>query len=96
MILALNKNKELELNMGLKITNFDIAKANRYIVQENKRNVMNDDHIKEIDVGNMSNNVTKKLNESPDFHLNGELTINDAFIGRGKKIKLISRMPKVI
>jgi hypothetical protein len=69
---ALQCNHELEFNIGLMLTNFDIDKAKRFIVQEDKKNKMSKKYIKSLDDTNYSGMIVTKINEKS--YLKGKIT----------------------
>lgn len=82
---AVNTNKDINFRIGVILTNFDIQKARRFIVQEDKKNPINKEHIKNIDVDNMANKVVNRLNQDGNFLLGGEITTDKKLITANKK-----------
>ena len=63
---ALTKSKDIDMNIELRITNFDLQKARRFIVQEDKQRKMDISHIQRLE-HNYINKLMEILNEKSDF-----------------------------
>lgn len=63
---AFLKSNEIEMNIELRITNFDILKARRFIIQEDKQRKMNLEHIERLEE-NYINKLLKSINDNSDF-----------------------------
>lgn len=77
---ALMKNsidETFDYNMIVNIVNFDEEKANRFIVQEDKRNKMNSNHIKSLDTSNPAHMIVKRLNEDSTSYICGQIGRED-------------------
>lgn len=77
---ALMKNsidETFDYNMVVNIVNFDEEKANRFIVQEDKRNKMNSNHIKSLDTSNPAHMIVKRLNEDSTSYICGQIGRED-------------------
>ena len=75
IIEAIQQNPELKYITGVYITNFDVNKAHRLIVQEDKKNKINRKYIKTLDLDNCSNKIATKLNEDSRSYLSGKISI---------------------
>jgi len=80
---ALNENQKLEFKIGVIITHYSIEKAQRYIVQEDKRNKINTKYIKSLNVDNKNSIVVKKINESYKSNFKGKITTDNVKIKSG-------------
>jgi hypothetical protein len=58
------ENPEIEGTMEVRITNFNIDKCHRFIVQEDKKNKIDKRYIQTLNVENLENKVVKLLNEN--------------------------------
>jgi hypothetical protein len=70
MINAVSVNPEVQYITAVNITNFDIEKARRFIVQEDKKNKIAKKHI-EAYKETLENAIVRKINESPNCDLRG-------------------------
>jgi len=84
MIYAVQENPNVEFRTGVSITNFDLDKARRYIVQEDKKNKMNKKYIKSLNSDSISNLIVKKINENSNSYLKGLVSFDDFMIKKGK------------
>lgn len=71
---ALTINPNLDFNMELRIVNFDVAKAQRFIIQKNKQNKIAEMHLKSWQQEKLENQVVKKLNESTNNEMQWKIT----------------------
>lgn len=65
------RNPEFNYNFGMKIMNFDEAKANTYIGQEDKRNKISVVHSKSLDATNPVNIIVERVSKNPNSSLKG-------------------------
>jgi hypothetical protein len=79
MINAVMINPEVQYITAVNITNFDIEKARRFIVQEDKKNKIAKKHI-EAYKETLENAIVRKINESPNCDLKGKITTNGRLI----------------
>ncbi|SDG19041.1 DNA-sulfur modification-associated [Thermoanaerobacter thermohydrosulfuricus] len=79
MINAVSVNPEVQYITAVNITNFDIEKARRFIVQEDKKNKIAKKHI-EAYKETLENIIVRKINESPNCDLKGKITTNGRLI----------------
>jgi hypothetical protein len=79
MINAVSVNPEVQYITAVNITNFDIEKARRFIVQEDKKNKIAKKHI-EAYKETLENAIVRKINESPNCDLKGKITTNGRLI----------------
>lgn len=77
---AVKNNPNIKMNMGVTITNFDIDKARRFIVQEDKKNPIDKKYIQSLDSERLSNMIVQKLNERSDSELRGKIATDSAAI----------------
>jgi hypothetical protein len=92
MMNAYRINSSITLTTGIMFTNFDVPKAQTFIVQEDKRNQISKKYIKTIDYNNLSNLITKKINESPNSYLKDKITVNSIYIKSGQALILQDKL----
>lgn len=93
---VLEENPNLNLMFGLYITNFDVDKARRYIIQEDKKNKINSNYIKSIDNDNLVNKVVTKINESSNSDLRGKIVDEQHIINAGIGLVISSTLRSTI
>jgi hypothetical protein len=86
MIYALSEYPECNYITGVNITNFDIDKARRYIVQEDKKNKMSSKYVKSLSSDNYSNMIVNKLNEDSRSYVRGKITSNSMLLKQNQFI----------
>jgi len=86
MVFAILENPEINYVTGVNITNFDVDKGRRFIVQEDKKNKINKKYIKSIDVDNISNRIVNKLNEDSRSYLKNKITVNNNILKNSSMI----------
>lgn len=96
IIEAVKENPEIEYITGVMVTNFDIPKAQRYIVQEDKKNKISSKHIKSLNVDKPSNLIVKKINENSNSYLSGKVTTNKLIIKKKQALVLFDVLSDVI
>ena len=79
IIEAVANNPEIEETIAVYITNFDIDKCHRFIVQEDKKNKIDKKYIQTINVEEIENKIVKILNERSGSELMGRITTNITF-----------------
>lgn len=79
LIETVAENPEIEGTIEVRITNFNIDKCHRFIVQEDKKNKIDKKYIQTINVEELENKVVKLLNERSDSELMGKITTNIIF-----------------
>lgn len=79
LIEAVSDNPNIEGTIEVRITNFNIDKCHRFIVQEDKKNKIDKKYIQTINVEELENKVVKLLNERSDSELMGKITTNITF-----------------
>lgn len=77
LISSVAKDENFDYNMVVNIMYFDEEKANRYIVQKDKRNKINPNHLKSLDTQNPVNMLVKRLNEDSSSYLCGHIGRED-------------------
>lgn len=87
---------EINYTTGVVITNFDIDKAQRYIVQEDKKNKMSKRFIKYLNKDSKANIVVRKINEDSYSDLNGKIVTDKKFIRYGNALTLTDVMQQGI
>lgn len=70
---ALKLNPDLTGRMMVYFTNFSVDKARKYIVQEDKRNKINNAYIKSLDI-NLYSTLINAINTDKDSELEGKIT----------------------
>jgi len=70
---ALQHNKNIDFKIGVNITNFDVDKARRFIVQEDKKNKINKTYIKSLDSDNFNMMICHKINDNHSSLLKGKI-----------------------
>lgn len=73
------ENPDIEGIWEIRITNFNVDKCHRFIVQEDKKNKIDKKYIQTINVEELENKVVKLLNERSDSELMGRITTNITF-----------------
>jgi hypothetical protein len=81
---AVQENPNIDFKIGVVITHFDVETAQRFIVQEDKRNKINTKYIKSLNLENKSNTIVKKINENSKSNLKGQITTDKTYIKLGK------------
>lgn len=81
---------------GINITNYSVEKAQRFIVQEDKKNKMNKRFIKYLNKDNKANIIVKKINESEYSDLQGKIVTDRKFVRYGRALTLTDIMEKGI
>lgn len=89
---AIKQNKSLKGSMIVSLTHFDKAKAQSYIVQEDKRNKISKEHIKYLNQENLENQVVKALNENTNSELRGLITTDIGLIKNNSALVLFSTL----
>lgn len=85
MIEAVAEDHDLIYITGVNITNFNVEKARKYIVQEDKKNKISEEYIKTISES-LENLIVKTINESNKSDLKNKITHNDILIKNNKAI----------
>lgn len=83
---VLSEMPSLDRVMEVRITNFTIEKAQRFIVQKNKQNKIAERKIKSMDVQNYANSIVKRLNEDSQSDLRGKIATDSTAILKGLAI----------
>jgi hypothetical protein len=84
MVTALTENPDLDYITEVRLTNFSIAKAKRFIVQEDKRNKINKRYIStNLDTSKIGSKVVNRLNES-ESDMQGKITYDLKILKAGK------------
>lgn len=95
MINAVIINPEVQYITAVNITNFDVDKARRFIVQEDKKNKIARKHI-EAFKETLENFVVRKINESPNCDLKGKIATNARLIYYNQAIVEFEVLAKAI
>lgn len=72
---AVAENPEIEGTLEVRITNFNLDKCHRFIVQEDKKNKIDKRYIQTLNVENLENKVVKLINENTG-EMQGKVTSN--------------------
>lgn len=72
------REKDIELNFEIRLTNFDTDKAKKFIVQEDKRNPISKEYIKSIDDTDLSTQLINRLNQNSKSELKGKITTDNS------------------
>jgi len=96
MIAAYRENPNLDFITEIRFTNFNIDKARRLIVQEDKQNKIDKKYIKSLNTENLENIVVKRINESDESELQGKITTNAKLITLNKALVLQDIMSNAI
>lgn len=67
------KYKDFEYYMPIVITHFDERQAGMYIAQENKKNIINTNYTDSLDITNVGNLITERINDNTDFYMYGKI-----------------------
>lgn len=86
----------LDYNFELRITNFNVEKARRFIVQEDKRNTISREYIKSIDTTDYISNIINDINESGRSELRGKITTEQSLVKSGKALVTFDLMYSVM
>lgn len=96
MITAASNNENIDYITEVRFTNFTIAKAKRFIVQEDKRNKINKRYIHtNLDTNKIGSKVVNRLNES-ESDIKGKITHDAKLVKLGKAYTLGSIMSDCI
>ena len=63
------RDKNFEYYMPVILTHFDERQAGMYIAQENKKNLINTSYADSLDITNIGNLITERINDTMDFYL---------------------------
>lgn len=63
------KNKDFEYYMPIILTHFDEHQAGMYIAQENKKNLIDTSYTDSLDITNVGNLITERINDTTEFYL---------------------------
>ena len=77
IIKNIGTDENFDYNMVVNIMYFDEEKANRFIVQEDKRNKINSGYIKSLDTQNPVYMIVKRLNDDSSSYLCGKIGRED-------------------
>lgn len=69
------ENPNIEANIVVMITHFNVEKCHRFIIQEDKKNKIDKRYIQNLNVENLENKVVKLINESSG-EMQGRITTN--------------------
>jgi hypothetical protein len=83
IVYAVQENNKVDFRIGIILTNFEVEKAQRYIVQEDKKNKMKKTTIKQKDVDNFSNLIVRKINENSNSYLASKIVSDNLIIKKG-------------
>jgi len=75
IIEAIAENPEVEQNIVVMVTNFNLEKCHSFIVQEDKKNKIDKRYIQTLNVENLENKIVKLMNENTG-ELRGKITSN--------------------
>lgn len=93
---AIQENPELDFKIGVVITHFDVETAQRFIVQEDKRNKINSKYIKSLNLDSKANTIVKKINETSKSHLKGKITTDKNRIKFGNSLVMFDVLADAI
>lgn len=96
IIEAVRENKNIHGGMIISLVNIDIEKAQYYIVQEDKRNKINKDHIRYLSQENLENQIVKILNENIKSELRGKITTDLISFKKNNAFVLFSTLAEAI
>lgn len=82
MLKAYHENNQINYNSGLIITNFDVSTANAFIRQEDKRNKIEDRHLKYTNELNYANDIVRALNTATKSDLRGKISTDISLVNR--------------
>lgn len=88
------REKDIDYNFEVRLTNFNRDKARRFIVQEDKRNPINKEYIKSIDDSDLITQIINQLNESNRSELRGKITSDSKTISSGLSLVSFEIMHK--
>lgn len=85
-------NPDFNYPMELRITNFDVEKAQRFIYQEDQKTQMKKNDSNSFNTFDPANVVVTKLNESSMCNVRGMISRNDGLINFGKLSELVRNL----
>lgn len=80
MINSVQKVPNVHYITGINIVNWDVEKSRRFIVQEDKRNKINQSYVKSLNPEKYENMIVKKINESSASDLKGKIATDMVLI----------------
>ena len=83
-------DKEFDYPMEIRIVNFDNAKANQFIFQQDQKTSMKKVVSDSYDPNSVANRIIQRMNMDPLFNLNGKIGRNNALISSPILGKLIT------
>lgn len=83
-------DKEFDYPMEIRLVNFDNAKANRFIFQQDQKTPMKKVVSDSYDPNSIANRIIQRMNMDPLFNLQGKIGRNDALISSPVLGKLIT------
>lgn len=90
------RQKNIDYNFEVRITNFDVDKARQFIIQEDKRNPISKEYIKSIDEGDWITGIVNRLNQNNRSELKGLITTDISTITTGFSLVSFELMYKTI
>ena len=87
-----NEDPDWDHPMELRITNFSIDKANRFIWQEDQKTKMKKIQSDSMDTTRLANRIVNRLNTSTSFILNGKISRNNGIIDAAIFADVIDRI----
>lgn len=93
---ALLQEPNIELYFGLLITNFDVDKATRYILQKDLRNPLDTEYKTSIDVRDLTTSVVRNINSNMQSDMRGLIVTDNTLIDTHHGLTMFSTMKKTI
>ena len=78
------------------LTNFDIDRANAYIIQKDKQNPIDKEYIRSKDITDLNNEVVKRINENMQSDMRGKIVTDELLIKEGVGLTYFSVMSYAI
>jgi hypothetical protein len=75
LIECVANNPDIKGTMEVRITNFNVDKCHRFIIQEDKKNKIDKRYIQNLNIENLENKVVKLINENSG-EMQGKITTN--------------------
>jgi len=82
-IISASRIEDLNVNFELRIMNFDVDRVNQFIIQEDKRNPIDVEHLKKINQGDLITAIVNRLNTNSQSELKGKITTNLEMVRSG-------------
>lgn len=89
-------NPELRINFEIRFVNYSESRAAEFVKQEDIRNKISEQHLASIDVSDLSNSVTKEINENIESDMRGKIATDKVYIREGIALTMFTTVSKTI